>query len=153
MNLQDLSSKLPKPWLNINANSVNNNSSYTSLDFSLGFVSTNNGTGTFVITPSELVNGLIGANGVGPLPLTILLPTAAEINAYLPSRPSNVDNVTFSYKVCTSSVPGNAGVKFVLPPDSSISIYDGIAILMPANTQKVFYFTQNNLSPNWVIYH
>jgi len=154
MNLNEFTSPLPKMWLDINANSINVVNSYTQNDFSLGSFSTNSGTGTLNISPANLINGVIGANGAGPR-LDIVLPTAAAINSYLGNQPA-LANLSFSFTVCVSRTATSA-VQLTL--NTGLTTFDGLAFVaiapytVPNGSQRVFYFSRNPSTLNWVIYY
>ncbi len=141
MNLQEFISPLPKPWLNITANSLT-----TLINITTGPSSTNSGTGTLNITPANLVNGLIGATGAGTL--TIQLPTAAAINTYLSD--SEFDIVTgesFKFTICVSAA---TTVHFLL--GSNMNGFDAASpLVVAASGQKDLIFVKS--SSNWVIYY
>ena len=156
MNLNDLTDGTPltKPWLNIVCDSIECLTTYSQNEISLGSVVTNNGSGTLNIPAIQLVNGIIGATSAATL--TIQLPSASVINAYLAPLPLAGD-ITFKFTVCGTNNNGAGGnVHLVLPVDATITTFDGAAFANPTvstGTQRVFYFNQSFLSSNWVIYY
>lgn len=162
MNLQELTSPLPKPWLNISANTLNTNIlnadtvnanslnvliRYSTIDISHGPASTNNGTGTLNITPANLVSGILGANGAATL--TVQLPSAAAINTYLgPLEPAPITRFQFiSY---TSGAPGPvSNTNFLM--GSGLTTFNGAAnITVPSGAHKIMTFVKSGI--NWIIY-
>jgi len=139
MNLEEFNSPLPKPWLNINANSIN-----SLFDVSSGASSTNNGTGTLDITPANLVNGVIGATGAGTL--SIQLPTAAQINTYLGTVPL-ISGQSFKFTICASAA---TTVNVLL--GSNITAFNAASPLVIASSvQKDLIFVKSSTS--WLIYY
>lgn len=145
MNLQFLKSALPKS-LNIASNSIRSSISYGLTELCLGTVVTNNGTGTLNITAAELVNGTLGANGAATL--TIQLPTATAINAFLPS--DTPSNTSFKFRVYASATPGPvSAVNIVLA--TGVTTYNGAtSIPLATGTSRTLVFAKSGTS--WVVY-
>jgi hypothetical protein len=150
MNLQEFTSPLPKPWLIINADTINANTasintSYTLNDISTGNVLLNAGTGTLNLTPENIVSGTIGVISAGTL--TLQLPTATVLNAYFTNIPS-FDFLNFKFTICV-----NTGATVHLLLATGITTYNAASspITFAAGTQRILTFTQS-VSDNWVIY-
>lgn len=138
------------PWMNINCNSLNSSTSYKLIDLSLGSVITNNGSGTLNISPTQLVNGVLGANGAATL--TIQLPTAALISTYVGSAPSLAGDMSFRFDVYASAAPGPVSAVNILL-GSGITTYNGAtSIPVATGAHRTLVFAQDFLTSNWVIY-
>lgn len=149
MNLDQFTSSLPKPWLNIQCDTLNTRIRSSLIDISNGPISTNDGTGTLNITPANLVSCVIGATGsTGLATLTIQLPTAAAINTYLGTLPA-ATNTSFKFTICSSGETGPATKVNVLM-GSGISTFNGGDLLIQSGVQKKLIFSKSG--SNWIIY-
>jgi len=137
-------------WMNINCNSLNSTTSYKLIDLSLGSVITNSGTGTLNISPVQLVNGVLGANGTATL--TIQLPTAAQLNTYVGSAPSFAGDMSFRFDVYASGTLGPvSNVNIAL--GTGITTYNGVTTIpVTTGVHRTLVFAQDFLTSNWVIY-
>jgi hypothetical protein len=143
MNIQELSSALPKPWLSINANSLSSNDVVLNSS-----VSTNSGTGTLPITPANLVNGVIGSTAPVSTTFTIQLPTAAELNAYFLSLSSTVLALNSRFSFYVSSSAGSVNILI----GGGVSTFNAATeIAFGPNTQKQLIFVKTGAS-TWVVY-
>jgi hypothetical protein len=147
MDLNEFNAPLPKPWLNIQTNSILSQNSYSLNDISLGHVSSNIGTGTLDITPDNLVNGTIGCIAAGTL--TIQLPTETEINDFLGPLPSS-SFLSFKFNAYASGSTGPVSqINFLL--GSGMSTFNGVSTFsVLTGTHKVLTFLKSG--SNWVIY-
>jgi hypothetical protein len=100
MNLQEFTSPLPKPWLNIISNSllsseVTAGTSVSVRNLSYAALTNGTGAGPFTIDADSMINGIFANDGT--LASVINLPSAASIAALFPA--DVVLPITFEFKV------------------------------------------------------
>lgn len=100
MNLQEFTSPLPKPWLNIKANSLVGNEVTAGIlvsvnNLTYAQLTTGSGAGPFTIDADSMINGIF--SNTGTLASVINLPSAASIAALFPSDITLP--ITFDFKV------------------------------------------------------
>lgn len=146
MNLEEFTSPLPKPWLNINANSVSANELSGGVVSSivplyLGTVAAY-GTPAVTLTSSNIVGG-VGAFNAGSAQ-NVSLPTGSVLSTFIGAQPFPY---YFVFKVYTAALSPTT-----FNTNTGIALYDGgSSFVVPASVQHDLVFF-NGLS-GWVIYH
>jgi|GEM_PF-4110049 len=152
MNLQELTSPLPKDWLTIQAKTLVaeallSENAYAEIYISNGSASINNSS-TLNIVSGNLVNGVIGATTAGTL--TIQLPTASNINDFLNVIIGDA-TTSFKFTVCASNTPGPT-TTVNISMNTGITTFNGAALTILPGVQKDLIFVQLSGNSNWVIY-
>lgn len=159
MNLQNLSSPLPKPWLSIKANDIEVNTIISKVDISNGPVSlVFTSPLTLNITPENLVNGILGC--FSDPGIILQFPTAAAINTYLASLPQDSASYLhkrFTFLLCVSGGLVSTEVNVLFNPTGGVSAFNGNAnidiVTTTMNIQHSFTFVQGFSSTQWIVYY
>jgi hypothetical protein len=168
----DLNSPLPKPWLNIQTNSLTANN-ITAQSFTIGTLelsqlilsgtvqTINTSSSTITLQASDLISGVIGlvVTGTGTVNVNLQLPTGASLDAALTSatQPFYFTTVITS-DFNTSITQGNINILL----NSNITCFSGVnplSYVAYLNTspltnmnkfQRVLVFSRNNTG--WILY-
>lgn len=143
MNLESLNSPLPKPWLNIQANSVTTSQGSFSVSPDTEIKAT-----PTTLTVAQTVNGIINQVPLGA-DLVLNLPAAADFNTYFGGE--LLDGFTFDctfYKASARNVVINLGT-------GVLTAGGGNSITMTSVNATISLYTQfvyKAAGQNWVVF-
>ena len=152
MNLEDLNSGIPvtKPWLNINAGSINADTSVSSINLTQGSQMYVQTPGTLTLMPQQIVSSVIGFAITGTLSVT--LPSATDLTNYV-IRTNQFNLTTASFKCHLTNSQASSGTGIItFIPGAGTNTFDTQSqfILNPSQSIEMTYYYSN---VGWHIYY
>ena len=155
MDINEFSSPLPKPWLDINADPINTRISSSQIGILSGPVNAVTALPT-ILTADQVVNGVIGINASSALTGTLTFPSAIQLNAVIGNDPFGLGSYYF---VCYLYLRtnGSGSIDITIAPGAGVAIWTGESTItipsLTANSRayRVLIFSANE-NTGWTMY-
>ena len=139
MNLQELNSSLPKPWLNPQFNSVITNEIVSKITLSSASYTKYTAGASYMLPVESTVNGIVETNFI----INLKLPSGSDLDNYL----NVAGNVRFDLLLTTDS---SGTINFIFS-SGTVGFNGDIAGTITSNKSILLYYQRKGLN-NWVIY-